>query len=1143
MSGDKAHRYITALDDARCQDRWSEIPELIRKVTKHAPERKCLLQVASAENQIVSYIHSRPSTAATSNSASASTQLSELIPTLLSVIEEAQGTPQDVFQAQVCLGWVHWVLSEPALAAARLPKDFYATVQTLSGEGEALSPWTEVCLVKGCYIKGAGQALVSTADEAMQTFSSVLPWLAALNQAATFSPQLLFWTEKLLAKSGLIASAEAQAQGPGASEKTIELAFKSLRLWSAHPNVKSGLVAQNAFPVESDPQSLVWRSYYDLLSAVLQRGLDYVPSSEGSARLQLASEYRRVEGVCESNLLKEVRFPPASSTAPEVEAWVEQVIGNWEVLCGPDWTDEDLGEGGQNALSRNVLDILYRAATKTYHSHLILRRLFHVHSALADFYLAMKALDSYVEIVMSAKERAEKGAELGELEDEEVLLRTVSEGVLVLCSLGAFGEAEKAKKLTDLLVDCVEKDLRAQSAGNQQHNISPPVIAMAYRAIGIGLANWARWTPVNESRDDIRAEALDNLERSIAPEWEDQFNISSYYALSLLLAETRDLDGAIDCVKSALAWNSQTLSEHAVTDSKRLSKERDLVPLWHLLALLLSAKQDFDIAGRSCEAAFEQFPAAVNAFGQNGRSADRDSAGFAKALINKLSGREKERIIETRMTQLALVEVMDGPEVALNHSDQLLSLFAALFGEHDLVEKTTPTTPKQQNGTKPEQLEIPRTSAGSVRSFRGSIFGRKKHNRQHDSAGDAPAMNSIDEEQSLPTRSRRSGSLRHKLHRAEDSKPSHPDAQRRNSKETNGVASTEPKHGGAEEPQSPETVGIAVSDHATSPSSSKNEKPTSKQPLPPVAHNMKHHELPPPAGHSTQPPEQDVRLPTSDRFDSPTGAVIRFPAVQAQKHALVILVKIWLLIAGLYRRSGLFEDAGEACEEASKQASRFEALVASQESSAKTFSERSWGVGKSSEELWGDVEAERGAISLAQGLPHDAIKHLEGALMRFPDHPKATILLANLLLDIWDEKIPAEPRSPGLQPDFADLSLSDYVKLPGVSEKNGTTVPSSSGANGLSKQTPQREVQPAEKDSPQSLGRLAARDRAYMLVSTLTKLGTSWDNSEAWFTLARVYEAGDQLEKAKEVLWWVVELEDRRPVRHWWDLGSGGYVL
>ncbi|KAJ9207122.1 hypothetical protein DTO164E3_396 [Paecilomyces variotii] len=1139
MSGkdtDKAHRYIAALDDARCQDRWSEIPELIRKVTKHAPERKCLLQVASAESQVVAYINSRPSTAATSNSGSASTQLSELIPTLLSVIEEAQGTPQDIFQAQVCLGWVHWVLSEPALAAARLPKDFYATVQTLSGEGEALSPWTEVCLVKGCYIKGAGQSIVSTADEAMQTFSSVLPWLAALNQATTFSPQLLFWTEKLLAKAALISSGEAQAQGPAASEKTIELALKSFRLWSAHPNVKSELAPQNAFPVEAPLQSSVWRSYYDLLSAILQRGLVYVPSSEGSARLQLASEFRRVEGVCESNLLKEVRFPVASARAPQVEAWVEQVIGNWEVLCGPDWTDEDLGEGGQNALSRNVVDILYRAATKSYHSHLILRRLFHVHSALADFDLAMKALDSYVEIVLSAKDRAEKGAELGELEDEEVLLKTVSEGVLMLCSLGAFSEAEKAKKLTEILVDCVEKDLQGESAGNKQQTVSPPVIAMTYRAIGIGLANWARWTPVNESRDDIRAEALDNLERSIAPEWDDQFNISSYFALSLLLAETRDLDGAIDCVKSALAWNSQSLSEHAVMDSKRLSRERDLVPLWHLLALLLSAKQDFDIASRSCEAAFEQFPTAVNAFGQNGRSVDRDSADFAKVLIDQLSGREKERIIETRMTQLALVEVMDGAEVALNRSDQLLSLFAALFGEHDLVEKTTPTTPTTQNGTKTEQLEIPKTSAGSVRSFRGSIFGRKKNARQHDSAADN------DGERNLPTRSGRSGSLRHRLHRHEDSKTTHPEAQHQNLKETNGVGPIEPKQG-AEQPQSPETVGIAVSDHAPSPSSPQNEKQSSTQPLPPVAHNIKHKDLPPPAGHEKQPPEQDVRLPISDRFDSPTGAVIRFPAVQAQKHALVILVKIWLLIAGLYRRSGLFEDASEACEEASKQAARFEALVASQEFSAKRFSERTWGTGKSSEELWGDVEAERGAISLAQGLPHEAISHLESALMRFPDHPKATILLGNLLLDIWDNKIPAEPRSPSLQPDFADLSLSDYVKLPGASEKSGKKPSCSSDGHAQSKQTPQCDIQPAEKDTPQILSRLAARDRAYMLVSTLTKLGTSWDNSEAWFTLARVYEAGDQLEKAKEVLWWVVELEDRRPVRHWWDLGSGGYVL
>lgn len=191
----------------------------------------------------------------------------------------------------------------------------------------------------------------------MQTFSSVLPWLTALNQATTFSSQLLFWSEKLLAKGALIASEEAQAQGPQASDKTVELALKSFRLWSAHPTVKSPSADQNVFPAESVTQSSIWMSYYDLLSAILQTGIVYVPPSEGSARLQLASEFRRVEGICENNLLKEVRFPSASAKTSQVEDWVEQVIRNWEVLCGSDWTDEDLGEGGQNAFGRNVLDV------------------------------------------------------------------------------------------------------------------------------------------------------------------------------------------------------------------------------------------------------------------------------------------------------------------------------------------------------------------------------------------------------------------------------------------------------------------------------------------------------------------------------------------------------------------------------------------------------------------------------------------------------------------------------------------------------------------------------------------------------------------------------------------------------------------
>jgi hypothetical protein len=73
--------------------------------------------------------------------------------------------------------------------------------------------------------------------------------------------------------------------------------------------------------------------------------------------------------------------------------------------------------------------------------------------------------------------------------------------------------------------------------------------------------------------------------------------------------------------------------------------------------------------------------------------------------------------------------------------------------------------------------------------------------------------------------------------------------------------------------------------------------------------------------------------------------------------------------------------------------------------------------------------------------------------------------------------------------------------------------------------------------------RLASRDRAYGLLSNLTKLGTGWNNSEAWFALARVHEESGQLDKAKDVLWWCVELEEGMGVREWGCVNTGGYVL
>jgi hypothetical protein len=38
----KAAHYILSLDEARCNGDWNAVPELVRKIRKHAPDRVCM---------------------------------------------------------------------------------------------------------------------------------------------------------------------------------------------------------------------------------------------------------------------------------------------------------------------------------------------------------------------------------------------------------------------------------------------------------------------------------------------------------------------------------------------------------------------------------------------------------------------------------------------------------------------------------------------------------------------------------------------------------------------------------------------------------------------------------------------------------------------------------------------------------------------------------------------------------------------------------------------------------------------------------------------------------------------------------------------------------------------------------------------
>ncbi|KAJ4324145.1 hypothetical protein N0V94_001501 [Neodidymelliopsis sp. IMI 364377] len=1006
----KAAGYIQQLDEARCAGRWKDVPELCRKVEKHAPHRR-----SRSDAQIAAYSAQRPSTAAST----ASSGLSQIAPTLLSAVEAEGDDVQVGFQATVCLGWLHYVLDEPGLAVSRLPDN----LDTVAGQAGSLTGWSKVCVIKGTFLKGSSQEQTGATAEAIRTYSSILPWLSSQNSTTGESAQFTTWTEALL---GRLCQLSDQSQGNNALVGHSE-ALQTFRYWAKFAE-GAGRTSGSDTTSSARSRRLAWKSYYDTLSTIIRNDLPYdvgtahsiseKPAMQGqnSLRLQQRTELKRVETVYESLLIKETHFPKASESNLEIAIWIDSVIHNWRLLCGASWTDSDLGEGGKEGVGRSVIDILYRAATKTFHSTQILRYLFIVHASLAEFELAFKAYDAYIEIVTRGKDRAEQTgeAEVG-IDDDSTVLRTSAEAIRLLCRFGCRKDAEKAVDIGHNLEKWLNQfeDTKPASGSNsvpsKEMQVEPAALAVAYYAIGVAQAHWAQFTYQADARAGIQAKAIQFLRKSLSPNLWDSSNLDALYALAVVLAETRDILGAIKVAKRALS--SATKAQAAYGTDGVLSsdsptgyeRERKLIPLWHLLALLLTSRTEFAAAEKACEAAFAQFGDPTILFGTDAgtyRSEHLKDAGDhnvnTHGIVDRMGSFEKSSILQIKMTQLALIEVTDGALAAVDGCDELLALYGRLFGSPaaDKVKLEVPAT-----------VAPPKSSSGTTK---GSIF-------------------------------RGRGS-----------------------------------------------------------------------------------------GHDHQPPKQDTRLPAPFPSVNNIPPDPRFSKLQDRRQKVSLLVDIWIFTSGLYARAQAFEDAREAVTEALKLVETFETELSLEFSTAKALADKGWGGGKSVEELWADAFTARGDLLVAQSLKHDARTDFERALLHFPDHPQGIVGLSNILLDIYCEAIPMEP--------------TRATEILPVSPAHVPTIPQSSAEtkkHHLTSHIPSAENQL----SPPELSRLAARDRAFGLLSTLTKLGAGWDYSEAWYTLARAYEESEQLEKAKEVLWWCVELEDTHPLRSWKSVASGGFVL
>ncbi|KAM4057111.1 filamentation protein (Rhf1) [Hirsutella rhossiliensis] len=1093
----KGNHYLELLEIARCEGNWDAVPELVRKVRKHASSRSCLALAAETECAISNATtHGpRPSAAATARDLDVANRL----PTLQSAISEENANSEDRFQAHVCVGWLHWVVGDYSLAIRQLPK--MEDPSTNLDPANLVSEWTHVCALKSAYLRANCLMRDGQRIDALAALRSAAPVLNRVESGKPIKKQLRYWSELFLTEYCMLSS-EAVKQGDVSRQDASVLA--PYRSWATYWEVMQAPVTGGFGFKGSVPRRQVWNEYYMVLSHILQNDIPYEAGlvkrmpGDSPSRTQLRTEIKYAEAAYRSLLLAETSFPRADEDREEVEEFVQQVMKNWSILCGRGWREEDLGQGGRSATSRGVLETLYSAATRTYHSTAILRSLFCVHLSLAEFDLAFKAFDSYLDIVKRGKARVDKTGEAEpSLDSDSTVLETMAHAIMALCRYGRRQAGEKARQLGAELEDWLSRlppikgpengtpSIAEDVAKSDPHPpVAPNTVALAWQAIGHSHAHWSRLTNEAGSRIEIQAKAIRCLRKSIAPEFGRCKDIRTFFTLALLLAERRELTAAIELTRSALMANKDQERGKVLLNGPYW-QERTLIPLWHLLALLLSARQDYAMAFRACEGALEQFKDPTVLFGKTDasfRSEHLEVAGAPPAaesrrgLVDSLDDSEKESILEIKMTQLALIELTEGPEMAVNASFELLTMFTRLFGNITAQAMPSGPTPAQP----------PKTS-GTFRGIRGSIFGAKTDKSVASSRG--PGTSIISEKSA-----------------AMASRPS----------TAHSVATAKP------------------SIHATVVDGDVFFTPA-------------------------QEPDQVDLFPFSNKPS-------RFPKEQERAQRMAILVRIWLTVAGFYRRADMLEDSKGAIAEAQKLVQDLESQDQSGASGPKSTG---WAEKKSVDDLWGDVWSELGLLALAQSQPLVARSDLEQALTYCPDHPAATVCLCSILLDISSEKLLPAPVVPPLdhteqpppqsqqhlsgQPQAAPSADGPPGRLPsgplGLCPRNAEAMPAIGvavdGGSQLTSHPIGDDSLPAAYKATRLplVDRLAARDRAFALLTGLTRLGTGWDYSDAWFALARAYEESGQPDKAKEVLWWCVELEEAMGVREWRCLGGGGYLI
>lgn len=860
-------------------------------------------------------------------------------------------------------------------------------------------------------------------------------------------------------------------------------------------------------------------------------------TAKAGTKSQLHAELKLIQTTYEAYLTHSLPFPSAADFHELIGEFVDVIALNWHTA----------GANGSDAEA--VVEILYRAVAKTFHSPRILRYLFYTLTSVGNLADAVLALQTYLDLSENAKERILKGKIEKDFDPDGTVLATAVDGVRMICKY--VGDGEKGLKIAKRIEHWVK----------QWRVADGEVLAYVYRGVGTANATWARQTVVGENREDLLRVAETAFLRGLEHDAKDA---DAWYGLALVQVDLLDVHAAVESLGkglAALGAPSPSPKDEGYT--------RRATPLLHALSLLLSAREEYEAATAACSTALALLS--------------------SHADPTALSIEMKETALQLQMTLMALSEATLGPEMAVGMSEHLLSLYTRLFppplrAAQEMGPSPLPTTAvtltrpgtatrisrmltgrsarQHEKGYSVSAYDLPngglsclpprpgtgklvRPNTGNKTiGTAGSQTMKARGKKEYTSLRIAPKIKASNTDPVVvdpmlpgiapqPKKTRRfsvsGGTIRrNKSVKSSASSstaageptppmPSTPGTSAGTlsftvSRDRTPIGSAFSSPGGRD---SPETLGEGVMFTVL------KRKLDSHQ----ATHRNGHFATPPLMTGGSQSPVDSIREEKVNgvgdspprKIDIPNnlqGGQLSYPLAalggyttegvarsvkrpwtlpepvvgveDEKRRADIALRTVWLCVCGLYRRCGWIGDARGALEEAG------------------TIGEGTgvWGVGAREGEA--DVCVERGLLALEAGDRRAAIELFETALATDVNHPGAVVALSQILLDIV-------PSSSSPVPPPQKIA-SDRPKLP-------------------------TQLQTKEENEADFMIR---QNRALGLLRACTNSPRGWDCSEAWYALADVLEKQGDVDDAKRALWKVVGLEDARGVRR---LGTGVRIL